>query len=119
MELILNRPLQWFACQLHANELPLRHLFAHVGRTTTGPRSLTGEIRKSLVGCEKLSVVSSTPIENTLCEASIKRLWSGARFETDSTGDPLSPVSGFKQSAAGVEWEFEDGDTGSDVFLLN
>ncbi|GBN78069.1 hypothetical protein AVEN_81878-1, partial [Araneus ventricosus] len=68
MELILNRPLQWFVCQLHANELPLRHLYAHVDRTTTGPRSLTGEIRKSLVGCEKLSVVSSTPIENTLCE---------------------------------------------------
>ncbi|GBN62338.1 hypothetical protein AVEN_243262-1 [Araneus ventricosus] len=48
MELILNRPLQWLVCQLHANELPLRHLFAHVDRTTTGPRSLTGEIRKSL-----------------------------------------------------------------------
>ncbi|GBM62964.1 hypothetical protein AVEN_131140-1 [Araneus ventricosus] len=56
MELILNRPLQWFVCQLHANELPLRLLFVHVDRTTTGPRSLTGEIRKSLAGCEKLSV---------------------------------------------------------------
>ncbi|GBM00752.1 hypothetical protein AVEN_150917-1 [Araneus ventricosus] len=73
MELILNRPLQWFMCQLHANELPLRHLFAHVGRTTTGPRSLTGEIRKSLAGCEKLSVVSSTPIENMLCEVTNKK----------------------------------------------
>ncbi|GBN89860.1 hypothetical protein AVEN_202602-1 [Araneus ventricosus] len=68
MELILNRSLQWFVCQLHANELPMRHLFAHVDKTTTGPRSLTGEIRKSLAGCEKPSVVSSTPIENTLCE---------------------------------------------------
>ncbi|GBN14929.1 hypothetical protein AVEN_249821-1 [Araneus ventricosus] len=73
MELILNRPLQWFVCQLHANELPLRHLFAHVDRTTTGPRSLTGEIRKSLAGCEKLSVVSSTPIEYTLCEVTNKK----------------------------------------------
>lgn len=27
MELKLGRPLQWFICQLHANELPLRHLF--------------------------------------------------------------------------------------------
>ncbi|GBL74279.1 hypothetical protein AVEN_235275-1 [Araneus ventricosus] len=66
MKLILNRSLQRFVCQLHANELPLRHLFAHVDKTTTGRRSLTGEIRKSLVGCEKLSVVSSTTIENTL-----------------------------------------------------
>ncbi|GBO04215.1 hypothetical protein AVEN_101116-1 [Araneus ventricosus] len=73
MKLILNRPLQWFVCQLPANELPLRHLFAHVDKTTTGPRSLTGEIRKSLAGCEKLSVVSSTPIENTLCEVTNKK----------------------------------------------
>ncbi|GBM02570.1 hypothetical protein AVEN_178500-1 [Araneus ventricosus] len=73
MELILNRSLRWFVCQLHANELPLRHLFAHMDKTTTGPRSLTGEIRKSLAGCEKLSVVSSTPIENTLCEVTNKK----------------------------------------------
>ncbi|GBN61516.1 hypothetical protein AVEN_100218-1 [Araneus ventricosus] len=72
MELILNRPLQWLVCQLHANELPLRHLSTHVYRTTTGLRSLTGEIRKSLVGCEKLSVVS-IPIENTLCEVTNKK----------------------------------------------
>ncbi|GBN06735.1 hypothetical protein AVEN_214987-1, partial [Araneus ventricosus] len=73
MELILNRPLQWLVCQLHANELPLRHLFAHVDRTTTGPRSLSGEVRKSLAGCEKLPVVSSTPIEYTLCEVTNKK----------------------------------------------
>ncbi|GBL71484.1 hypothetical protein AVEN_12049-1 [Araneus ventricosus] len=73
MELILNRPLQWFVCQLHANELLLRHLFAHVDRTTTGPRSLTGGIRKSLAGCGQLSVVSSTPIQNTLCEVTNKK----------------------------------------------
>ncbi|GBL85739.1 hypothetical protein AVEN_193185-1 [Araneus ventricosus] len=73
MELILNCPLQWFVCHLYANELPLRHVFAHMDGTTTGSRSLTGEIRKSLVGCEKLSVVSSTPIENTLCEVTNKK----------------------------------------------
>ncbi|GBM41153.1 hypothetical protein AVEN_4175-1 [Araneus ventricosus] len=73
MELILNRPLQWFVCQLHANELPLRHVFAQVDGTTAGPRSLTGEIRKSLAGCEKLPVVSSTPIECTLCEVTNKK----------------------------------------------
>ncbi|GBM85366.1 hypothetical protein AVEN_91070-1 [Araneus ventricosus] len=76
MELILNRPLQWFECQLHANELSLRHLFAHVDRTTTGPRSLTGEIRKSLAGCEKPSVVSSKPIEYRLCEVIKKKVLS-------------------------------------------
>ncbi|GBN49267.1 hypothetical protein AVEN_240740-1 [Araneus ventricosus] len=73
MELILNRLLQWFVCQLDANGLPLRHLFAHVDKTTTGPNSLTGEIIKSLAGCEKLSVISSTPIESTLCEVINKK----------------------------------------------
>ncbi|GBN52287.1 hypothetical protein AVEN_51174-1 [Araneus ventricosus] len=73
MELILNRPLQWFVCQLHVNELPLRRRFAHVDRITTGRKSLTGEIRKSLAGCEKLFLVSSTPIEYTLCEVTNKK----------------------------------------------
>lgn len=73
MELILKRPLQWFVCQLHANELPLRHLFTHVDGTTTGPRSFTGEIGKLLSGCEKLPVVSFTPIECTLCEVTNKK----------------------------------------------
>ncbi|GBN21594.1 hypothetical protein AVEN_177251-1 [Araneus ventricosus] len=73
MELILNHPLQWFVCQLHANELPLRHIFAHMDGTTTGSRNLTGEIRKSLTGCEKLPVVSSTAIEYTLCEVTKKK----------------------------------------------
>ncbi|GBO02572.1 hypothetical protein AVEN_39684-1 [Araneus ventricosus] len=73
MELILNRPLQRFVCQLHSNELPLCHLFAHVDRTPTVPRSLTGEIRKSFSGCEKLSVVTSMPIECKLCEVTNKK----------------------------------------------
>ncbi|GBM27866.1 hypothetical protein AVEN_66414-1 [Araneus ventricosus] len=55
------------------NELPLRHLFAHVDGTTTGPRSFTGEIGKSLAVCEKLPVVSFTPIECTLCEVTNKK----------------------------------------------
>ncbi|GBM04569.1 hypothetical protein AVEN_93970-1 [Araneus ventricosus] len=73
MELILNRPLQWFLCQLHANELPLRHLFAHVDGTTTGPRSFTDEIGKSLAGCEKLPAISFTTIECTLYEVTNKK----------------------------------------------
>ena len=26
LEKVINRPLQWLICQLHGNELPLRHL---------------------------------------------------------------------------------------------
>ncbi|GBO07536.1 hypothetical protein AVEN_105757-1 [Araneus ventricosus] len=95
MKLILSRPLQWLVCQLQANQLPLRHLLEHVDRTTTGPRILTGEIRKSLAGCEKLSVVSSTPIENTLCEVTNKKDLSTDQIKSykripvvDSEGEP-------------------------------
>jgi hypothetical protein len=30
LELHVKRPLQWFICMFHFNELPLRHLFAHL-----------------------------------------------------------------------------------------
>ncbi|GBL74921.1 hypothetical protein AVEN_242100-1 [Araneus ventricosus] len=89
MELTLNRPLQWFVYQLHANELPLRHLFAHVNGTTTGPRSFTGEIGKSLAGCEKLPVVSSTPIEYTLCEVTNKKDLSTDQLSTQVSKEVL------------------------------
>jgi hypothetical protein len=34
----LQKPLQWLVCQLHANELPLRHLIKHLDGETCGPR---------------------------------------------------------------------------------
>ena len=62
----LNKPLQWFVCQLHANELPLRHLFEHLDGPTNGPKGFSGPIGKSLVACEKLPVVKYTPINCVL-----------------------------------------------------
>ena len=29
LEELVNKPLQWVICLLHANELPLRHIFYH------------------------------------------------------------------------------------------
>ena len=62
LEMTLNRPLQWFICQLHANELPLRHLFQHLDGPTTGPRGFSGPIGKSLQNCEKLPIVDFEPL---------------------------------------------------------
>ena len=54
LEVALNRPLQWFVCQLHANELPLKHLDG----PTTGPYGFSNHAyRKSLPNCEKLPIV--------------------------------------------------------------
>lgn len=66
LEVALNKPLQWFVCQLHANELPLRHLFEHLDGPTNGPKGFSGPIGKSLVACEKLPVVKYTPINCVL-----------------------------------------------------
>lgn len=63
IELKCRRPLQWFICLLHFNELPYRHLFEHLDGTTTGPASFSGPIGKRLPGCEKLPVVDFEPIQ--------------------------------------------------------
>lgn len=60
-------------CLLHANELPLRHLFEHLDGKTTGPRSFTGVIGKALKGCENLPVVQFTSIACELPEISKSR----------------------------------------------
>ncbi|XP_061717533.1 uncharacterized protein LOC133525257 [Cydia pomonella] len=58
----LQQPLQWLICQLHANELALRHLFDNLDGSTTGPKSFSGPIGKSLNNCELLPVKSFNAI---------------------------------------------------------
>ncbi|KAG5868651.1 hypothetical protein JTB14_031711 [Gonioctena quinquepunctata] len=48
LEKHLNRPLQWFVCQLHANELPLRYLINSLDGSTTGPKGFCGPIGHAL-----------------------------------------------------------------------
>lgn len=62
LESKLQRPLQWLVCQLHANELTLRHLFEHLDGTTTGPKSFSGPIGKTLNNCEYLPVKTFSAI---------------------------------------------------------
>ena len=66
LETKLGRPLHWFICQLHANELPLRHLIKTLDGKTTGPRGYTGEIGKQLEECEKYSVCDFDAIETSM-----------------------------------------------------
>lgn len=64
LEVKLGRPLQWFICLLHFNELPFRHLFESVDGDTTGPTSFSGQIGKQLSGCEKLPVANFETINS-------------------------------------------------------
>ena len=53
----LNRPIHRFICQLHANELPLRHLIENLDGKTSGPYGFTGPIGKQLLSCENNAIV--------------------------------------------------------------
>lgn len=64
IEVTIQRPLQWFICLLHFNELPFKHLFEHLDGETTGPSSFSGKIGKLLPGCEKLPVQNFEAIES-------------------------------------------------------
>lgn len=44
LELTVNRTLQYIICQLHGNELPLRHLFRKLDGETSGPTTFKGPI---------------------------------------------------------------------------
>ncbi|KAK4299397.1 hypothetical protein Pmani_001405 [Petrolisthes manimaculis] len=60
----LGRPVHWFVCLLHANELPLRHLIHAIDGKTTGPTTFTGKIGKQLADCEKNEVIDFEPIQS-------------------------------------------------------
>ncbi|KAF0288495.1 hypothetical protein FJT64_013150 [Amphibalanus amphitrite] len=49
-ELVTGNPVHWFICQLHGNELNLRHLFLSLDGATSGPRSFSGPIGKACSG---------------------------------------------------------------------
>ena len=62
LELKIWRSVQWTICQLHFNELSLRHLFKSLDGPTSGPTSYTGCIGKSLKACELLPVATFEPV---------------------------------------------------------
>jgi len=62
----LERPLQWCICMLHANELPLRHLFLTLDGCTSGPREYSGPIGKQLAGCENQTTLSFCTVAGNL-----------------------------------------------------
>ena len=48
---------------LHANELPLRHVFSNLDGKTSGPCCFTGPICKILKNCEKRPIENFIPVE--------------------------------------------------------
>lgn len=48
LETHLGKPVHWFVCLLHANELPLRHLIIKMDGDTTGPNAWKGPIGQAI-----------------------------------------------------------------------
>ena len=64
LEILLKRPLHYFICQLHGNELPFRALFYFYDGKPKGPQKWTGPIGKMVtqnVSC--LPVIAFQPIK--------------------------------------------------------
>lgn len=61
LEQHFQRPLQWFICLLHANELPLRYLLTNLDGVTHGPKAFSGPIGTLLMKCNA-SVTDYEPI---------------------------------------------------------
>ena len=62
LEMKAERPMHWFVCLLHANELPLRHLVKKLDGKTSGPKGFSGEVGKELELCDEKAVVRFEPI---------------------------------------------------------
>ena len=83
LELKIGRSVQWAICQLHFNELPLRHLFESLDDPISGPSSYTGCIEKSLKACELLPVVTFELVNCTLPSVDISNLSKDQRYLRD------------------------------------
>ena len=66
LETSLNRLMQWLVCQLHTNELLLRHLFVHIDGATSGPQGFTGPVGKALASRHTLPVCNYDKMEGEL-----------------------------------------------------
>ena len=63
LEVKLNKPVQHIVCQLHANELSLRHLIQKLDGKTSGPSGFTGSIGRQLIKCESLPIIEFEKID--------------------------------------------------------
>ena len=84
LENILIKPLQWYICLLHFNELPLKHFIRALYGVATGPKSFCGSITNDLQNFDDLPVLdqyetieSDFPeVDRNLLSSDQKYLWT-------------------------------------------
>ena len=80
IEVELGKPMQWLVCQLHGNELPLRHLLQHLDGPTTGPRAFSGPIGKALATCQLMPVTAFEKIDCDMPTVDLKSLSTDQKY---------------------------------------
>ena len=71
VERFLRALLLWLICQLHGNELYLRHVFTH---RTSGPDSFKGPLGQALMTeVHKMKVVQFQPVATPLADVHRRR----------------------------------------------
>lgn len=65
IEVELKRPLHWFVCMLHANELPLKNLILKLDGKTTGSSSFSGPIGKAIEKIGRPTIVDFKPFKDS------------------------------------------------------
>lgn len=83
LEKEFGRHLHWVICQLHSNELPLRHLIEHLDGATSGPKGFSGAIGKNLPTCDQLPIVNYKPIKSILPDVDKKQLSTDQKYLFD------------------------------------
>ena len=83
LEQRLNRPLQWFICLLHFNELPLKHLIEEIYGRAIGPTSFCGKETPFLQICETLPVHKFKAVQTDYPEVDRKDLSSDQKYLWD------------------------------------
>lgn len=83
LEKRFGKPMQWLICQLHANELPLRHLIQHLDGKTTGPAAFSGPIGKMLKTCETREITQFETITVYLPDLPTKNLSTDQQYLYD------------------------------------
>lgn len=65
IEVALKRPLHWFVCLLHANELPLKNLILKLDGKTTSKSTFSGPIGKAIEQICTSKVVDFLPFKDS------------------------------------------------------
>lgn len=77
----LTKPVHWFVCMLHLNELPLRHIFKMLDGESTSPKAFSGLIGKKLQSCDRMPIVSFKKISTSnLPEVDFKDLSTDQKY---------------------------------------